>query len=106
MQSGMSALIREGQIYSKTWPLRPELAAFFIEFRVIKATRLGINLLPLIAVISLFVQVKLLGHAYLPQAIAAALLILGQSLSLPITMPTCALIQTISHLKCGQKRAL
>lgn len=77
MQSGMLELIREGQAYSKIWPLRPELSSFFIEFRVIKATRLGIHLLPLIAVISLFVQFRLLGHDYLPQAIASALLILS-----------------------------
>lgn len=80
MRNGMLALIREGQSYSKIWPLRPELAPLFIEFRVIKATRLGINLLPMMAALSLAVQVKVLGHEYLPQAIACALLML----SLPV----------------------
>ncbi|MFT5164648.1 MAG: uncharacterized membrane protein YfbV (UPF0208 family) [Alteromonadaceae bacterium] len=73
MQNGMLALIRDGQSYSKIWPLRPELAPLFSEFRIIKATRLGLSLLPMVAAVSLAVQVKLLGHEYLPQAIAFAL---------------------------------
>ena len=80
MQNGMMSVVMEGQRYSKLWPLRPELSPLFIEFRVIKATRLGISILPMVAAVSLAVQVKLLGHEYLPQAIACALLII----SLPV----------------------
>ncbi len=80
MQNGMLALISEGQTYSKTWPLKAELAPLFIEFRVIKATRIGINVLPMLAALSLAVQVKLLGVEYIPQAIAFALLMV----SLPV----------------------
>ena len=77
MQNGMLSVIQEGQRYRKLWPLRPELAPLFIEFRVIKATRLGMQLLPMVAALSLAVQVRLLGQAYLPQAIAFALLIVS-----------------------------
>ena len=77
MQQDMLALIRDGQTYSKTWPLKRELAAIFMEYRMIKATKLGIDLLPLLAILSLMVQVTLLGFDYMPQAIACSLFMLA-----------------------------
>ncbi|NQZ06185.1 MAG: DUF412 domain-containing protein [Algicola sp.] len=77
MQQDMLALIRDGQTYSKTWPLKRELAAIFMEYRMIKATKLGIDLLPLLAILSLMVQVTLLGFDYMPQAIACSLFMLS-----------------------------
>jgi uncharacterized membrane protein YfbV (UPF0208 family) len=80
MQKDMLALIRDGQSYAKIWPLKRELAVIFIEFRVIKATQLGITVLPMLATLSLMVQTQVLGLEYMPQAIACSLFIL----SLPI----------------------
>jgi len=77
MQKSMLAVIKDGQIYAKTWPLKRELAAIFIEFRVIKATQLAVKVLPMLAVLSLMVQIQGLGLDYLPQAIASALFILS-----------------------------
>ena len=80
MQKNLMALIKDGQSYIKTWPLKRELGAIFIDFRVIKATKLGINILPMIAVLSLMVQMTWLGNEYLPQALTCSLFILSMPL--------------------------
>lgn len=77
MQKDMLALLRDGQSYRKLWPLKKELASMFVEYRVIKATNLAINVLPMLAVLSLMVQVQFLGPQYMPQAIAGALFLLS-----------------------------
>ncbi len=77
MQKGMLGLIKEGQSYRKLWPLKKELAAIFVEYRVIKATNLAIAVLPMVAVLSFMVQVNVLGSHYTPQAIASALFLLS-----------------------------
>ncbi|CCQ12147.1 FIG01056706: hypothetical protein [Pseudoalteromonas luteoviolacea B = ATCC 29581] len=60
--------------------MHKELAPIFPEYRVIKATELGITIMPILAIITLFTQTSTLGVEYLPQSIAMALLIL----SLPV----------------------
>lgn len=77
MPKDMLSQLKDGQFYSKTWPLKRELAAIFIEYRVIKATQLGIKVLPMLAVLCLMIQVQALGVEYMPQAIASALFILS-----------------------------
>jgi uncharacterized membrane protein YfbV (UPF0208 family) len=77
MLNQMLTLINDGRAYSKIWPLKPQLATIFIEYRVIKATNLAINLLPMLAVLSLMVQVSLLGYDYMPQAITCSLFLLS-----------------------------
>ena len=77
MQKDMLALFRDGQSYRKTWPLKKQLAAIFVEYRIIKATNLAINVLPMLAVLSFMVQLTYLGPNYIPQAIAGALFLLS-----------------------------
>ncbi|WP_372770289.1 terminus macrodomain insulation protein YfbV [Pseudoalteromonas sp.] len=77
MQKSMLAQISDGHHYSKTWPLEPKLGAVFLEFRVIKATKLAIKIVPLLAVLSIFVQVNFLTTNYLPQALTFSLFLLS-----------------------------
>ncbi|WP_199611376.1 terminus macrodomain insulation protein YfbV [Flocculibacter collagenilyticus] len=77
MPKSLMSLIRDGQSYSKMWPMRSELATYFPEYRVIKATQFAINVLPMVAVMSVFIQYQYLGTEYLPQAITFALFILS-----------------------------
>lgn len=76
----MLSVIQEGHSYAKTWPMKPELSFYFVEFKVIKATQLASKVLPMLAVLSVCIQYQFLGTDYLPQAITFALFIL----SLPI----------------------
>lgn len=77
MPKDMLSQMKDGQLYAKTWPLKRELAAIFIEYRVITATQLGIKVLPMLAVLCLMVQIQALSAEYMPQAIASALFILS-----------------------------
>ncbi|MEI5638388.1 MULTISPECIES: terminus macrodomain insulation protein YfbV [unclassified Pseudoalteromonas] len=80
MQKSLISQVQLGRQYSKEWPMRKELAPLFPEFRVIKATELALNTMPMLAVFTLFLQTTHLGWQYLPQAIAIALFFL----SLPV----------------------
>ncbi|QBF84357.1 DUF412 domain-containing protein [Shewanella maritima] len=64
----------------KVWPMVKQLSWFFPEYRVIKATRLALFVMPAIALATLVMQVGVLGWAHLPQAIAMGLFFI----SLPI----------------------
>lgn len=65
--------LRDGQRYMRTWPLVPQLGYFFPEYRVIKATQLAKNLLPLLALLAGGGQLYFLGWNFLPQALATTL---------------------------------
>ncbi|MFC3031228.1 terminus macrodomain insulation protein YfbV [Pseudoalteromonas fenneropenaei] len=80
MQKSMISQVRLGRDYAKAWPLRKELAPIFAEYRVIKATELALQVMPMLAVLTVFLQTSLLGNQYLPQALAMALFFL----SLPV----------------------
>lgn len=69
--------LEHGQQYIKTWPLKRELAAIFIEYRIIKATQLGFKVMPMLAAFSIMIQVQMLGVAYLAQSIAVALFMIS-----------------------------
>ncbi|WP_017445443.1 terminus macrodomain insulation protein YfbV [Gayadomonas joobiniege] len=70
----------EGFKYSKVWPMKSQLFAVFPECRVIKATQLATRILPIIAVVTFFVQTNYLGETYAPQSLALCLLILSMPL--------------------------
>lgn len=80
MKKSLISTIQDGRAYMKIWPMRPELQTLFIDFRVIKATQLALLILPMLALINFTVQFSFIGADYIPQALAASLLII----SLPI----------------------
>lgn len=77
MATSVIELIKLGQGYMNAWPLKPELARLFPENRVIYGTRLSINVMPPVAVLSSSMLVNINGMDYLPQALAVAALILS-----------------------------
>ena len=77
MQKSLISQMQLGRQYAKEWPMRKELAPIFAEFRVIKATELAINIMPLFAIISLIFLVNWMGHQYIPQSLAIALFFLS-----------------------------
>jgi uncharacterized membrane protein YfbV (UPF0208 family) len=77
MNKTFLTLLNDGHNYSKVWPRNYRLGALFPEPRVIKATQLGITVMPLMAVISVSVQLSYLGPEYLPLALTFALFLLS-----------------------------
>jgi|TARA_B100001105_G_scaffold250003_1_gene237729 uncharacterized membrane protein YfbV (UPF0208 family) len=77
MQKGVMSQVQTGRQYAKKWPMRQELAPLFAEFRVIKATELAITVMPILAMLTVFMQVNYLGSDYFPQAITIALFFLS-----------------------------
>ncbi|MGY6301796.1 terminus macrodomain insulation protein YfbV, partial [Proteus mirabilis] len=53
--------LRLGNEYLKTWPVEKQLAPFFPENRMIKATRFGIRYMPPLAIFTLTWQIALGG---------------------------------------------
>jgi hypothetical protein len=77
MQNSVMSQVQTGREYAKSWPMRKELAPLFAEFKVIKATELAITVMPILAMMTLFMQINYLGSDFLPQAIAIALFFLS-----------------------------
>ena len=77
MQKSVMSQVQTGRQYAKKWPMRQELAPMFAEFRVIKATDLAITVMPILAMLTVFMQVNYLGSDYFPQAITIALFFLS-----------------------------
>ncbi len=73
MYNQIPSYLKSGQEYMKLWPMQKQLYPLFPECRVISATKLGIKIMPAIAVFVLFMQTQLLGMEFLPQAITFAL---------------------------------
>lgn len=63
-------MIKDGQQYMDTWPMQKPLFALFPECRVIAATKFAIRVMPALAVLSVAVQLQMLGMEYVAQAIA------------------------------------
>lgn len=80
MRSGFFATLTTGWQYSQIWPAKPELNAIFPENKVIFLTKKAVKLLPLLAVLTAFVQIKLLGTEFLGQILAMMLLIISMPL--------------------------
>ncbi|MBQ4812860.1 hypothetical protein A7985_02680 [Pseudoalteromonas luteoviolacea] len=76
MQKSLISQVQLGRQYAKEWPMRKELAPLFPEFRVIKATELALQTMPVLALFTVFLQTSQLGMDYLPQSIAIALFFL------------------------------
>lgn len=77
---GLMSSLREGQRYMQSWPLKKELNPLFPEYRVIKATRFGIKVMPAVAALSLLSQLVFEHYMAFPQALVTALF----ALSLPL----------------------
>lgn len=76
----LTKCIRDGQNYMESWPMRQELAVLLPENQMIKMTRLGQQLMPLLAIVAVSLPIATELHVLVPSAIATALLML----SLPI----------------------
>lgn len=72
--------LRQGNRYMEQWPMAPQLAPLFPEYRVIKATQLATRLMPPAALLVMWVNWQWFGQVGLPQSLAYALFML----SLPI----------------------
>ena len=49
MAQSVTTMLKDGQEYMKTWPLRKELYALFPDCRVVAATRFAIKVMPPLA---------------------------------------------------------
>lgn len=70
----------DGRRYMKTWPMVRQLSLFFPEYRVIRATKIAIPVMPLLALLAAASQLQIHGWNFLPQAITIALFFI----SLPV----------------------
>ena len=70
MSQSIMTMLKNGQQYMKTWPVRKELYAFFPECRVVAATKFAIKTMPPVAMVSCALLFQNLGADYLPQTIA------------------------------------
>jgi len=77
MQSSLLLTLQQGVQYSKVWPLVNELNSVFPENQVIRMTRFGQQVLPVLSILSVVVQLQWLGQSYLAQALASALFLLS-----------------------------
>lgn len=80
MSAFIPQVFRDGQEYMRTWPMQPQLFALFPECRVIAATKFGIKVMPALAVLTVALQLKLLGMSYMAQALTTGIFFI----SLPI----------------------
>lgn len=80
MSVSIATMVKDGQIYIKTWPLQRQLYALFPECRVIAATKFAIKVMPGLGIFCVILLVNLLGWEYLPQALAMG----GIFISLPL----------------------
>ena len=51
MSQSIMTMLKNGQQYMKTWPVRKELYAFFPECRVVAATKFAIKTMPPVAMV-------------------------------------------------------
>ena len=70
MAQSVMAMLKDGQLYLKTWPVRKELYAYFPECRVVSATKFAIKTMPPVAIASCILLLQNLGTSYLPQTLA------------------------------------
>jgi len=61
--------MKSGQEYMRVWPMKKQLFGLFPECRIIAATKLGIKVMPAIAVLVVAMQIHFLGSEVLPQAV-------------------------------------
>ncbi|MCM2680862.1 terminus macrodomain insulation protein YfbV [Echinimonas agarilytica] len=68
-----SETLRHGQHYMEAWPMRSELAVVLPENQIMRATRFGQKIVPLLAIISVALPVGMNSPDMLPSGIATAL---------------------------------
>jgi uncharacterized membrane protein YfbV (UPF0208 family) len=62
-------MLKDGQEYMKTWPVKKELYTLFPECRIVSATRFAIKFMPPAAVLACAGLLNTFGQDYLPQAL-------------------------------------
>lgn len=67
------SLLRDGRKYMTTWPMVRQLGYFFPEYRIVKATQLGLLAMPVLGLVIALSQLYVLGWSHLPQIIAFTL---------------------------------
>lgn len=70
MSQSMMTMLKDGQQYLDTWPVRKELFAHFPECRVVSATRFAIKAMPPAAILTCALLLQNMGMNYIPQTIA------------------------------------
>lgn len=70
MGQSISAMLRDGQDYMKTWPVKRELYALFPDCRVVAATKFALKVMPPVAVFVCALMINTLGQQFVPQVIA------------------------------------
>ncbi|GGW89039.1 terminus macrodomain insulation protein YfbV [Alteromonas halophila] len=73
MAQPFMTLLKDGQDYLKTWPMKKELYALFPECRVIAGTRFAMKVMPPVSILACAVLFNTQGQSYLPQIIAIGL---------------------------------
>lgn len=69
MLNQFPSYLKSGQEYMRIWPMQKQLYSLFPECRIIAATKLGIKVMPPIAILIVAVQIHVLGTEALPQAL-------------------------------------
>jgi uncharacterized membrane protein YfbV (UPF0208 family) len=80
MAKQVPLIIRQGQDYMNAWPMQKQLYGLFPECRIIAATKFGFKVMPALAVITVAIQLHLVGASQLPQALTLGIFFL----SLPV----------------------
>ena len=70
MSLSIATMVKDGDDYMKTWPLKKELYSMFPECRVINATKFAIKVLPALGIFTIILLINNHSMTYLPQAIA------------------------------------
>ncbi|KKO49926.1 hypothetical protein VT06_04865 [Arsukibacterium sp. MJ3] len=70
-------ILQAGREYSQVWPGKTELNALFPENKVIQFTALGFRYLPVLAVLTAFLQLTLLGSDFTGPVLAMMLFIVS-----------------------------
>lgn len=70
MAQSVTTMLKDGQEYMKTWPLKRELYTLFPDCRVVAATRFAVRFMPPVAVLACATMLNTFGTEYLPQALA------------------------------------
>lgn len=70
MSQSVMSMLRCGQDYMETWPVRKELYSLFPENRVVSATKFAIKTMPPAAILACALLLENMGFGYIPQTIA------------------------------------
>lgn len=77
MLNQIPSYLKSGQEYMRIWPMQKQLFALFPECRIITATKLGISVMPPLAVVVMAVQIQALGLGVLAQSVTLGIFFLS-----------------------------